>query len=302
MPMKRPTLLLLVILITIHGASQALIILPGPGSDHDLQFNPQFIERNNITTITGQRMIKRDGQPMREEGQRYLYRFGPKGLPVYTNNSQGRPGSGSDTTSTTFSYDTAGRVERRLRHDMTGYFAYDAVLDKEGRPVRETYSRIENLSTEPNTLVPGKVTEISDEYFRYETVNDSTTKKLFTNNLGLPFREQLFRSNALGYLVQIEDRYLISNRRSRVTFRYDEKGRLMERVEQPDLDHPRTTKRTWNYDAAGNVIDGMLWHDDRAVEREEYLYDNNTMELTARLAKDLASGIIHVVRFRTERR
>jgi len=46
----------------------------------------------------------------------------------------------------------------------------------------------------------------------------------------------------------------------------------------------------------------MLWHDDRAMERDEYLYDANTMQLTARLTKDLNMGVIHVVRFTTERR
>ena len=87
-------------------------------------------------------------------------------------------------------------------------------------------------------------------------MNDTVTKKLYTNNHGLPFREQLFTKNSMGYLLAIEDRYLISNRRSRTTFTYDEKGRLAERVEQPDLDQPRTIKRLWRYDAAGNVIGG----------------------------------------------
>ena len=76
---------------------------------------------------------------------------------------------------------------------------------------------------------------------------------------------------------------------------------MAERVEQPDLDRPRTIKRLWRYDAAGNVIEGELWHDDKQVDREEYLYEEQTMFLKARLTKDLASGVIHVVRFTTER-
>ncbi|MBK9627653.1 MAG: hypothetical protein IPO56_08095 [Flavobacteriales bacterium] len=60
-------------------------------------------------------------------------------------------------------------------------------------------------------------------------------------------------------------------------------------------------KRVWRYDAAGNVMEGALWHDDRQQERDEYLYDAHTMELKARLTKDLDTGVIHVVRFTTER-
>ncbi|MBK6884853.1 MAG: hypothetical protein IPH05_18335 [Flavobacteriales bacterium] len=174
-------------------------------------------------------------------------------------------------------------------------------MDAKGRVVRETYTRVENLGTDRYNLIPGKVSEISDEHFRYEALSDTVLKKVHINNYDLPFREQLFVTDQLGYLRRMEDRYLISNRRSRVSFSYDEKGRLAERIEQPDLDQPRTMKRVWRYDAAGNVIEGELWHDDRQQERDEYLYDAHTMELKARLTKDLISGVIHVVRFTTER-
>ncbi|MBX2971521.1 MAG: hypothetical protein KF797_00310 [Flavobacteriales bacterium] len=300
--MNRLLLLPALLFAGFAATAQALLILPDANNSHDLHFNPLFIQRNNIASITGQRMVKRDGQPMREQNEKYLYRFNPSGLPVYANNSYGRPGSGRDTASTTYTYDTAGRVRRRLRNDLNGHFAYDIELDDRGRAIRETYTRVENLGSDRYDLIPGQVTEISDEHFRYEQVNDSTVKKLFTNNHGLPFREQVTTTDKLGYVRRIEDRYLISNRRSRVSFNYDEKGRLTERTDQPDLDRPHTTRRTWGYDAAGNVMEGMLWHDDRAMERDEYLYDANTMQLTARLTKDLTMGVIHVIRFTTERR
>lgn len=300
--MNRPLLLLVLIALGLSCGAQALLILPDANNSHDLHFNPTFIQRNNIASISGQRMIKRDGQPMREQPEKYLYRFNPSGLPVYTNNSYGRPGSGQDTASTTYTYDTAGKVRRRARNDLNGHFAYDIELDDKGRPIRETYTRVENLGTDRYTLIPGRITEISDEHFRYEQLNDSTVKRIFSNNHGLPFREQTTTTDRLGYVKRIEDRYLISNKRSRVSFGYDDKGRLVERVEQPDLDRNGSTKQTWSYDTAGNVIEGTLWHDDRQMERDEYLYDANTMQLTARLTKDLITGVIHVVRFTTERR
>lgn len=57
----------------------------------------------------------------------------------------GQPGSGHDSASTTYTYDTAGRIRRRLRNDLNGHFAYDLELDDQGRVLHETYTRIDNL-------------------------------------------------------------------------------------------------------------------------------------------------------------
>ncbi|MBL7982659.1 MAG: hypothetical protein JNL52_12710 [Flavobacteriales bacterium] len=299
--MNHRSLLLPLLFAPLLLSAQALLVLPGTDDPGALVFNEKFIARNGITAIQGQRMIKRDNEPMREQREKHLYRFDASGRTTYANHSYGNPGTGRDTASVRFTYDAQGHTTRRLRNDLGGHFAYDMQLDDQGRVVRETYSRIENLGTDRYDLVPGTVTAISDEHYRYETVNDSVYKRIYTNDLGLPFREQVFSKDKLGYLRSIEDRYLISNRRSRITFRYDDKGRLAERVEQPDLAEARTTRRVWRYDAAGNVIEGELWHDQRQVEREEYLYEANTMLLTARLTKDLSTGTIHVIKFTTER-
>lgn len=299
----RPTLLLLLLVLPISGAwAQALLVLPTDPDPGEPRFNPLFIQRNRIAAIHGTRMVKRDNEPMRERKERYLYRFDAQGRTTYSNNSYGQPGSGRDTASTTYEHDASGLLVRRLRNDLSGHFAYAVQYDAEGRPVRETYTRIENLGPDRYDLRPGRTTEISDEHFRYETLSDTVWKKVFVNSLGLPFREQRYAKDVHGYLRSIEDRYLISQRRSRTTFRYDEKGRLCERTEQPDLASPHTTRRTWRYDTAGNLLESDLWHDDRPVDHCEYLYEEGSMMLKARIAKDAATGHIHVVRYTTELR
>lgn len=291
-------LLLLTGLFT-HG--QVLQILPGTDDPSELRFNPQFMARNKIVTVVGERSMKRDNRPMQAHAEKHVYRFDDGGRTIYANHSFGQPGTGRDTASTIFTFDQQGGLVRRLRNDLSGYFGHDMVRDEKGRPVRETFTRIENLSTNRYDLKPGTITEISDEHFRYETVNDSVWKRVYINSLDLPYREQTHYSDALGYLRTIEDRYLVNNRRSRTTFEYDEKGRLSGRVEQPDLAQPRTIRRTWKYDSAGNVTDGALFHDEKQIDRDEYLYDESGM-LKARLTLDLATNNIHVIRYTTERR
>ncbi len=296
-------LLSLLALVCCHALhAQVLLVLPGADDPDALLFNPQFAARNRIASITGERMIKRDGQPMRTEPTRYLYRFDAQGRMTYANNSFGNPGTGRDTTSVTYTHDSAGHVSGRLRNDLAGHFTYRTEFDTQGRPIRETYARVENLGTDRYTLVPGVTTEISDERFVYTTLNDTTWRKTYLNYLDLPYREETFTRNSLGYLLGVEDRYIISERRSRTSFTYDEGGRLASREDQRDVARPDIVRRTWRYDVAGNVISAELWHGDRQKHREEFLYEEQTMLLKARLRKDMDTGNIHVIRYHTETR
>jgi hypothetical protein len=292
---------ILALAATFSAKAQVLLIQPGTDDPGELRFNPQFIARNSIVTMVGEQSVKRDNRPMLVRPERHVYRFDEQGRTIYANHSFGQPGTGRDTASTLYDFDAQGKLTRRLRNDLSGYFGYDVVRDEQGRPVRETFTRIENLSTDRYELKPGTITEISDEHFRYETVNDTVWKRVYINSLGLPYREQLHSSDKLGYLRQIEDRYLVNNRRSRITFGYDEKGRLAERTEQPDLAQPRTIRRAWKYDSVGNVIEGTLFHDDRQINRDEYLYEESGM-LKARLTLDIATNNIEVLKFTAQRR
>ncbi len=299
--MAKAGLIALIWLCGMFVHAQVLLVLPGEEQPTMPHFNEQFIARNCISAIHGELMVKRDNQPMHTKKEKYLYRFDPDGRIIYRNSSFGSPGSGRDTASTRFSYDANGNLIVKMRNDLNGYFAYEIEHDEKGNAVRQVYKRIENLNTDRYALEPGETTEISDEHFRYETVNDTIQKKIHINNLGLPFREQTFTWNALGYLTSIEDRYLVSNRRSRISFDYDEKGRLAERIDRPDLAKDKHTRRVWRYDDAGNLIEGELWHDDVQIDRDEYLYEEKTMMLKAKLTKELATNAIHVVRFTTEK-
>ncbi len=299
--MMRPILFLLLVLGSAPLVAQTLVVSPSLEVPDLPEFNTVFIARNGITSITGVRMLKRDGEPMREESERHAYRFDTQGRTIYGNHSYGRPGSGRDTVSVAYSYDMQGRQTQKLHNGAGGQFAYIREYDADDRVVRETYRRIARPVDTEAGVTPGTITEVSDEQFTYTTVNDTTWRKHYNNYLGLPYREQTFTKDHRGYLLKVEDRYLISERRSRITFTYDDRGQLASRTEQPDLSQPDIIRHTWQYDAVGNVISAELWRGDRQVHREEFLYDEGTMVLKARLRRDLTSGNIQVTKYTIHR-
>lgn len=292
---------LLLLLLPAPLAAQVLRVEAGTDDPMALHFDPAFIARNRVTSISGQASVKRDNEPIRPRSERVLYRFGPDGRLTHHDRSFGRPGSGLDTASVAYTYNAQGTLTEQLRNDLNGYYALRDELDAEGRPVREVYVRIENLGSDRYLLQPGAITTISDERFSYATVNDTAWRKTYLNDRGLPYREQTFCKDRYGYLRSIQDRYVITERRGTIAFRYDEKGRLIERIEQPDLREPHTIKHIWRYDAAGNPVRCDLWHDDRQVSHTEYVYEETTMLLKAVLTQDLDTGMIAIMRYTTQR-
>jgi hypothetical protein len=292
----------LFILLVLYARSQQLSIDPLTSDPAALHFEPDFAVRNGITRITGQASVKKDGQPIREKGDRTVYHFDTHGHASMIAGSFGRPGSGIDTTSVIYTCDAKGRVTEELRNDASGFFALRDSMDDQGRPMRRTFVRIQNIGSDRYHFVPGIETIISDERFAHMTINDTATRTTWLNDRGLPYREQTFHHDRWGYLRTVNDRNLITGRSGRSSLRYDEKGRLAERIEQSDLSVPNNEKRTWRYDASGNVTLSDQWRDDMLHRHTEYLYEEGTTLLKATISKDMETGIIHIMRYKTERR
>lgn len=282
--------------------AQMLLVEAGAEDPGHLHFNPDFIARNGVRSVKGQAWVKREGRPMRALDRHFLYRFGQGGLLGYANNSFGRPGSGTDTASVMYSYDEHGRLLQELHNDIHGYFALRMEYGSTGRPSHVTHVRLENLSNDRYRFVEGASTVISDERYAYSVVNDTAWRRTALNDRGRPYQEETFTQDALGYLRSIEKRNLITQRRGRITFVYDEKGRLAERHEAPDLGKPGRTVWKWTYDSGtGNPLTRDLYRDGELVRHSEFLYTEGSLFLKAVITRNNETGMIDIVKYGTER-
>lgn len=284
-------LLLLSLSTTICG--QELLVLPERDAN-ELTWNPKFIARNGIVEISGKLSVKREGQPMIPKKEQYLFRFDSVGQTIYSNTSYGNPGTGHDTTWTKSIYDKDGRLLRIIRADLGGFFAYSNEFNTDNMLIRQTYSRVENQNQNRYNFEEGNRTEIFDEYYQYERPGSDLLIKKYLNDRQLPYREERFNYNSDGYLIQIESTYLISRKQSRVQLSYDGKGRLEQRVIHGSTGQER---HIYEYDETGQLSRHQTWNGTTHLVNEEFLYDKKTGLLSARLTKDMRTGIIRIVKF-----
>lgn len=297
----RSLLLWMMVLHAMHMAGQMVRIPPGAGDPLRLDFDPDFIRRNQVRTVRTEVSVKRDGEPMRPRKEQQVYRFNSAGLLVNSTSSLGSPGTGRDTTWVEHRYDDSGRRVEELRNDLHGWFALRDSLDEAGRTVRRTHVRIANEGPDRYRLVPGVETIISDERCVRRTLNDTAIRETWYNELGLPYRERTWARDRWGYLRGVEDRNIITGRRGTISLRYDEKGRLAERTDRPDVNAAGISRWSWRYDQAGNVVTADSWQDGVQARHAEYLYEEGTMLLKAVIARDLMTGLIHITRYNAER-
>lgn len=283
-------------LLSVALSAQTLLV-PATGSPQQPHFNPAFMARNGVAEIKGQLHVKRENEPIKPRNEHYLYRFSNDGRVLYSNNSFGMPGSGRDTASVQYRYNEQGHLVERTRLDLSGHYSEEVTTDSAGRPLREMHVRIENLGTDRYNLVPGARTEVSDERYTHDRLNDTTLRTVTLNSLGLPYKERLHISDRHGYLLRIDDRYIVTGRMGRTTFTYNEKGLLASRTEQSDLSDPRTLRYTYTYDVGNDLLSMDTWHSEKLVTKEEYVYAEGSHHLKAKLTKDMATGTIRVVRY-----
>ena len=299
--MRRASTVTLLLSCCIAHA-QMLRVEPGTDDPMALRFNEAFIQRNGVVSIESQGNVKRDGEPIRQKNERSEYRFDVAGRMAYSNNSYGRNNAVMDTSHVTWLYDPKGRPVEQQRIDRSGRFAQRDSLDTEGRCLRRTHVRIQEPVTGGYNSPKATETIISDERYTHAALNDTAQRVTWHNDRGLPYREQVFRNDKWGYLRTIEDCNIITGRRGETSFRYDEKGRLAERIERSDIASSSTRKHIWRYDNVGNVTLCDAWRDDKQIRHTEYLYEDGTLLLKAIIAKDMETGLIHITRFTTTRR
>ena len=196
-----------------------------------------------------------------------------------------------------YTYGDSGLLLQELHNDINGYYALRMEYGANDRPVHVTNVRMENLSSDRYHFVEGANTIISDERYEYATLNDTMWRKTFLNDRGRPYQEETFTKDQLGYLRSIEAHNLITQRRGRITFTYDAKGRLAERTEQVDLASPSMTTWSWTYDAAGNPLTRDLLRNSVLMRHSEYLYAAGTLFLKAIITKNNETGLIEILRY-----
>lgn len=261
-------------------------------------FNPDFIKRNKIKSISGKTSSKRENDIIRDQDLVQYFEFDTEGRVVKQMYSHHSFGYRTDTTTIIFTYDEKGRLITRRQNDNYSFYSYNYTYDSLGNVIKETYCRDENCGPSKKEFKLGAQYEIISESYKY-VVKDGKKIKQYFNNFGKQYQERVFEYNSLNYLMSEKMYYTLTGRQTmEVKYEYSEQGFCISKTES-NTDGVKVIT-AYDYDKLGNLTDHEYFMDETQITHRELIYDKTTMLLNATLTKDIRSNVITIVRFSYE--
>ena len=265
MPYLLRRILFIFFLFTTSSLCSQILEMNKPLFSDDPFFNTSFIRANKIKSITGSRSSKKVRDIIRKKGLDYQYRFHKNGLLKEQLATFYGLGNQKDTNITAYHYNSKGALISKRKNDQHGYYSYNYLLDALGNIIKETYCRDENKLTSKNEFQLAKQYIIKSDSFSYHQLNEQQIKKIFYNNYGKSYKEQFNYYNEYGYLIEEYTKFLIGNTKSKITYEYDEKGRIIKTENFSNLSENKKITNVYSYDEVGNVLEIKVYNNDKYI-------------------------------------
>ena len=296
----RRILCFLILGLPLVSLAQIVSFDKGIPDEHPSYFNGEFLRNNKIKSIVAEVSIKREMQPITSKGTVVQYQFDRQGRLTEKLNTFKKPGGEIDTSAEAYAYNSLDRLITRSSYERSGYSSIQYDYDTGGQVVSQNYFRGPNTTVFRYKVEKGASTLVKTENFRHEEVNDSTHRKIFLNNQGIPFKRMTTTSNSFGTFSSEETIYLSVNKGSITRFKYDLEGRLQEIVKTENLFKTKIIKFTYAYDEMGNIMSEKKYVNGKLVRSREFVYEVESLRLKAELSKDEEMNVITIYRYRYE--
>ena len=293
--MKRFIPFLFIICCSIMSNGQILGVNQPLFSDLPF-FNTEFIKANSIKTISGTISSKKVKDIIRTKGLKSYYSFNENGM-LKTQYSSILSNGKKDTSATFYDYNSEGQIKLKRKSDGDGFYSYSYQYDNKKNINTQTYYRDENKLKSKNKFELKKKYTIKTDSFSHETFGKEQTKKTFYNSYGIKFKIQTNTYDNLGYLTEEYSKFIIGNNKKKLSYEYDEYGRLFKKHIFTNISKEKKLTETYSYDEIGNVLEIQYSKNDVHTSTKQFLYSSKTMLLSAIIIQDITTSFLTIIKY-----
>ena len=313
-------------------AAQIISTSPVAISISEPHFSRTFIREHKIKTITASVVDKPDGEIIRDKGLAQVYAFDTLGnitrhyfneitslekteteIPaVYKRGHVVKKSFTKvdfqyqyDTLGTEFFYTSTGYLimKRVCIGDFYNSTYYEYFGD--GLISRQTLCKETNIAKPGEPFKLGVQTVLSEEKFEYEQLTTNQVKKKFLNDEGKPYKQGILNF-VNGKPMDESYQFVVGFIRSEVTYKYDAKERMTEKLNTDNSSGITTEKVTYEYDDTGNVKVERRFKNGSQTNEIIYIYEaqssllpdsKGNQLLTSQANRELLKSSIKIIKY-----
>lgn len=283
---------LLIILITLSFTcyGQVLDNQNGEAFTDKPFFNQKFIFDNQIKQLSGYYVYKKKGESMKTTKYKYVYKFNNNGLLVSTYETCPDDGT-KDTIWNIYDYDSKKNLAVHKKTDQDGFTSVYYGYDDDNRVITEEFKR--EINENDTTL---RFLTFNKERLVYADF-DGQTKRTRYNNYDLPYLDEFWNYNDLGYLVQRTERVKMTSDIYTYTYSYNEKGKLAAIGKASNHQDEKIEELRFRYDELGNLIEKHIYKDGVFTTDIQIVYNSKSKLVSSIITRQVSTGFLMILRF-----
>jgi hypothetical protein len=287
-------LFIFILSFKLKGEAQILHVNPNQEIEHIFSsasyFNPVFVTRNKIKSITVSVAIKHDLKPIKQTPLFHQYHFNEQGVLIKQLQTYYKLYNEIDTILILYNYTPEGKLASEIRKDAKGYFKSSYTYNPNHTLATYMYSKSDGFPDGKNEII------IYKETFEHPVSTDSIVKRIVVNDIGKAYKEEGYQKNELGTTVY-KYNYLINSKIGKEQrYFFNDFGRViqLQTILLPNTGNTETS--TYTYDPIGNLNTESIHKNGIKTLQNEFLYDKRYL-LDAQLSKDETTGTITIYKF-----
>lgn len=254
-------------------------------------FNQEFIRDNRIHKLNGVFTYKKPGEVMRQTEFKYVYEFDSIGR--LTASFETRKDDGTeDTTWNKYFYSEKGDMIEHKKGDGKGFTSTTFEFDEAGRIIRKS-----NVREYLDSLGQMQRTVLNSEAMSYQQFENQLKRTVY-NSYGLPYMEEIYRYNELGYLIEREERLIMTSTVTTYKYEYTNNGYIASIAGYRYGEEVPVEETKFVYDDHGNLLDKHIYRGGQYITEFEMLYNEKSKLLTYVLTRDVATNFIMILGFK----
>lgn len=283
---------LLIILITLSFTcyGQVLDNQNGEAFTDKPFFNQNFIFDNQIKQLSGYYVYKKKGESMKTTKYKYVYKFNNNGLLVSTYETCPDDGT-KDTIWNIYDYDSMKNLAVHKKTDLDGFTSVYYGYDEDNRVISEEFKR--EIKENDTTL---RFLTFNKERLVYADFNGQSKRTRY-NNYDLPYLDEFWNYNDLGYLVQRTERVKMTSDIYTYTYSYNEKGKLAAISKASNHQDENIEELRFRYDELGNLIEKHIYKNGVFTTDIQIVYNSKSKLVSSIITRQVSTGFLMILRF-----